>query len=99
MPVLPPPAPGVKAQPPSPPAPPGRSRRWPTVATVGVAALVTGIAGVLIGVAVGNSETNSDRPPADTAAGANGGELLPVRAVVDAVGPSIVTISSDVQLG
>jgi len=97
--VLPPPAPGVKAQPPSPPAPPDRSRRWTTVAAVGAAALVTGIAGVLIGVAVGNSETNSDRPPADTAAGANGGELLPVRAVVDAVGPSIVTISSDVQLG
>jgi putative serine protease PepD len=98
MPVLPPPAPGVKAQPPSPPGPPDRSRRWTTVAAVGAAALVTGIAGVLIGVAVGNSDT-STAPPAEAAAGSTGGELLPVRAVVDAVGPSIVTISSDVQLG
>jgi putative serine protease PepD len=59
---------------------------------------VTGIAGVLIGVAVGNSDP-STAPPAEAAAGSTGGELLPVRAVVDAVGPSIVTISSDVQLG
>src|SRR4051794_8883437 len=98
MPVLPPPAPGVKAQPPSPPSPPDRSRRWTMVAAVGAAALVTGIAGVLIGVAVGNSDTS---PASDRAAAAGGSipGVLPVRDVVDAVGPSIVTISSDVQLG
>ncbi len=98
MPVLPPPAPGVKAQPPSPPAPPDRSRRWTTVAAVGAAALITGIAGVLIGVAVGNSDPSPAPAAADAADGSTGG-LLPVRAVVEAVGPSIVTISSDVQLG
>src|SRR5215218_1026301 len=97
MPVLPPPAPGVKAQPPSPPAAPDRSRRWTTVAAVGAAALITGIAGVLIGVAVGNSDPSPAPAPADAGDGSTG--LLPVRAVVEAVGPSIVTISSDVQLG
>ena len=96
--MLPPPAPGVKAQPPSPPAPPDRSRRWTMVAAVGAAALVTGIAGVLIGVAVGNSDPNS-RPVQVAAEGGSSAGLLPVRDVVDAVGPSIVTISSDVQLG
>ena len=98
MPVLPPPAPGVKAQPPSPPGVPDRSRRWTTVAAVGAAALVTGIGGVLIGVAVGNSDTSPESAVAEAATGTVTGEL-PVRTVVDAVGPSIVTISSDVQLG
>jgi putative serine protease PepD len=68
------------------------------VAAAGAAALVAGIVGVLIGVAVGNSDTSSARPPVDAASGAPAG-LLPVREVVDAIGPSIVTISSDVQLG
>ena len=40
------------------------------------------------------------RPPdRAAAAGGSGPGVLPVREVVDAVGPSIVTISSDVQLG
>jgi putative serine protease PepD len=97
MPVLPPPAPGVKAQPPSPPAP-SRQRPWRIVTTVGVVALVAGISGVLIGVAVGDSNSAGDSAGVPViATGAGNG--LPVREVVDAVGPSVVTISSDVQLG
>jgi S1-C subfamily serine protease len=94
MPALPPPAPGVKAQPPSPPR--RASKRWPILAIACGAALVAGITGVIVGAAV--SDDGGSGPP--VAAGERrGAGLLPVRAVVDAVGPSVVTISSDVALG
>ena len=102
MPVLPPPAPGVKARPPSPPGRPP-SRRWPVVAAIGATALVAGLVGALIGSAgdddagsAGND--TSTRPPVVVEGAALGGPL-PVRAVVDAVGPSVVTISADLVQG
>jgi putative serine protease PepD len=93
MPALPPPAPGVKAQPPSPPRRP--VKRWPIIALAGGAVLVAGGAGVLVGAA-GSDHDSGSRPP--VVAG-GGSDLLRVPAVVDAVGPSVVTISSDVALG
>jgi putative serine protease PepD len=92
--VLPPPAPGVKARPPSPPGG-GRRRRWPIIAAASGAALAAGVGGVLIGLAVDDGDGSGAPPPVV----ASGGSGLAVRDVVDAVGPSIVTISSDVQLG
>ncbi len=102
MPVLPPPAPGVKALPPSPPGPSGGRPRWQVVATIGAVALVAGISGVLIGVAVADSDSQRATGAPVAASGRASGSgtgLLPVRQVVDAVGPSVVTISVDVPLG
>ena len=103
MPVMPPPAPGVKARPPSPPGRPP-TRRWPLVAAVAGTALVAGLVGVLIGSA-GDDDADADRvvtaderPPVIVEGAATGGPL-PVRAVVDAVGPSVVTISADLVQG
>ncbi len=101
--MLPPPAPGVKARPPS---PPGRAvpSRWPTVLAVGATALIAGLVGVLIGSSGDDDAVRStaggsasSRPPVVVEGGA--GALLPVRAVVDAVGPSVVTISADLVAG
>jgi S1-C subfamily serine protease len=69
------------------------------VAAIGAAALGAGIVGVLIGVAVGNSDTDSTPAPVAATAGGSTSGVLPVGEIVDALGPSIVTISSDVQLG
>ncbi len=96
MSVLPPPAPGVKARPPSPPG--ARPRRWPIVAAAAGAALVAGVGGVLVGLAVDDGESGSAPAPVVASDRASSGRL-PVEAVVDAVAPSVVTISSDVQLG
>lgn len=103
MPVLPPPAPGVKARPPS---PPGRaaSSRWPFVAAIGATALIAGLVGALIGSSGDDDDVltspggASARPPVVVEAGAGDGRL-PVGAVVDAVGPSVVTISADLVAG
>ena len=99
---MPPPAPGVKASPPSPPGRPP-ARRWPLVAAVGGTALAAGLVGVLIGSAGDDDDGSGDRitganPPV-VVEGASVGEALPVRAVVDAVGPSVVTISADLVQG
>src|SRR4051812_16845519 len=97
MSVLPPPAPGVKARPPSPPG--GRRRaRWQVAAAAAGAAVVAGTAGVLVGVAIDRGGEAPARSPV-VAPGRPTAGLLPVADVVDAVGPSVVTISSDVQLG
>ena len=98
---MPPPAPGVKASPPSPPGrPPGR--RWPLLLAVGGTALVAGLVGVLIGSA-GDGDESGDRiatvDPPVVVQGATVGESLPVHAVVDAVGPSVVTVSADLVQG
>ena len=97
MPVLPPPAPGVKPSPPGPPNParrsgPGRAR---LVAVAG-AAFAAGIAGVLIGVAIGNSDDSSDGP---LVVADGSGDGTPVLEIVDAVGPSVVTISAEQAQG
>jgi S1-C subfamily serine protease len=97
MSVLPPPAPGVKARPPSPPGVRSRSR-WPVVAAAAGAALVAGVGGVLVGVAADDGDGGSAPSPVVASGSARSGQL-PVGAVVDAVGPSVVTISSDVELG
>jgi S1-C subfamily serine protease len=100
MPVMPPPAPGVRARP---PAPPGgrRGRAWPVVVIVGIVALVAGLGGALLGyVLTGDDEDGA--PPAATAtspppierAKSSGG--FAVADVANAVGPSVVTISADV---
>jgi S1-C subfamily serine protease len=102
MPVLPPPAPGVKARPPSPPGRPP-ARPWPWVAAIGGTALVAGLVGALIGSSGDDAQQVltapvDERPPV-VVEGAAVGEGLPVRAVVDAVGPSVVTISADLVQG
>ena len=102
MSVLPPPAPGVKARPPSPPGRPP-TRRWPFVAAVAGTALAAGLLGVLIGSAGDEPDadrivTADQRPPVIVEGAAAGGPL-PVRAVVDSVGPSVVTISADLVQG
>jgi len=102
MPVLPPPAPGVKARPPSPPGRPP-ARPWPWVAAIGGTALLAGLVGALIGSSGDDAQRVvtapvDERPPV-VVEGAAVGEGLPVRAVVDAVGPSVVTISADLVQG
>jgi putative serine protease PepD len=102
MPVLPPPAPGVKARPPS---PPGRttSSRWSFLAAIGATALIAGLVGALIGSSDDDDVLTSTsgggaRPPVVVEGGSGDGRL-PVGAVVDAVGPSVVTISADLLAG
>jgi putative serine protease PepD len=84
MPVLPPPAPGVPPRPPAGSAP-GRSR-WPTVLAFGaMAVLLAGLIGALIGAAGSDDDGDSSAGPID------------VRRVAESVGPSVVTISADVD--
>lgn len=70
---------------------------------IGATALGAGLVGVLIGSA-GDDDVRSSgndtstRPPVVVEGAAVGG-ALPVRAVVDAVGPSVVTISADLVQG
>ena len=102
MPVLPPPAPGVRPRPPNPPGT-ARRRSWIVVVAAGVAALLAGLGGVLVGVALDDDDDAITAPtaptiPAGTPASRRQG-ALPVRAVAEAVAPSIVTISADVQGG
>ena len=102
MPVLPPPAPGVRARPPSPPG--GRRRRlWPVIVLAGLVSLLAGLVGVFVGAALDDDEggdaTNvTETSTARTVATSPTGRL-PVRAVAESVGPSIVTISADVANG
>jgi putative serine protease PepD len=105
MPVLPPPAPGVRARPPSPPGA-GRShgRVWPVVVTGAVAALAAGMIGVLVGMAVDDGDAAGTVPngpvtPVTLPASVFQGERLPVQAVATTVGPSVVTITADVVGG
>jgi putative serine protease PepD len=102
--VLPPPAPGVKARPPSPPGRPPQ-RRWPFVAAIAGTALVAALLGALLGsagddgggsAARGGTITGG-RPPVVVEGESRA--AVPVRAVVDAVGPSVVTISADLRAG
>ena len=105
MPVLPPPAPGVRARPPSPPGGgPAARRTWPVVAAAAVAALLAGVVGVLIGVAVDDGDgaatvRNPPVAPVTLPASEFQGERLPVQAVAAVVGPSVVTITADVRGG
>jgi len=102
MPVMPPPAPGVR---PSPPAPPGGRQRgpWPIIVIAGAAALLAGTGGALIAAAVTSGDSGDDDPPAATQVtsprvvrgGPAGG--LSVVDVANAVGPSVVTISADID--
>ena len=98
MSVLPPPAPGVPPKPPSRPVSSGR-RPWPLVAAVGGTALVAATAGLLIGTAIDDDEAPLAGTTPTLAINAEPGARLPVRAVAEAVGPSVVTISADVQQG
>ena len=112
MPVLPPPAPGVR---PRPPAPPGRhiGRHRPVVAAVGAVALLAGLIGVLTGLMLADDDgaktslagtkdpTRSAPSPTEvaTTAGAPSAPAgrLDVQAVADLVAPSVVTISADID--
>jgi S1-C subfamily serine protease len=98
MSVLPPPAPGVPPKPPTRPAPSGRAR-WPLVVAVGATALVAATAGLVIGAAIDDEEAPAAGAIPTVAINAEPGARLPVRAVAEAVGPSVVTISADVQQG
>ena len=102
MPVMPPPAPGVRARP---PAPPGarRSAAWPVIVIVGVVALVAGLGGALLGSVLTDDDGSGSGPvdsvPTVTSSptierARSTGELA-VADVANAVGPSVVTISAD----
>ncbi len=101
MPVMPPPAPGVR---PRPPAPPGGKRRseWPIVVVAGVVALVAGLGGALIGSAITDED---DAPAAASTTTPLPAEPVKTRgsisvaSIAGAVGPSVVTISADVEGG
>jgi S1-C subfamily serine protease len=99
MPVMPPPAPGVR---PRPPAPPGAARRrgWPVVVIAGVAALAAGFAGALLGAALDDEDQESSARSTTTVVPArrvNAQDALSVAEVAAAVGPSVVTISVDLE--
>jgi S1-C subfamily serine protease len=84
MPVLPPPAPGVPPRPPAGTA--GRSERWRLILAAAVAAvLLVGLIGALLGAWLADRD--------DEATGIN------VKRVAERVGPSVVTISADVEGG
>ncbi len=68
-------------------------------------ALLAALIGVLVGVALGDSSDNgkvataSGQAPVIVAEGGSSSARVPVREVVDAVGPSVVTISVDLPEG
>jgi putative serine protease PepD len=91
--ALPPPAPGVPPRPPLRPTERPGTRRWPIAAGAAVAVLLlAALTGGWIGAELSDigSHGHGDR---STAAG------LDVKAVADAVGPSVVTISADIASG
>ncbi len=65
-------------------------------------ALLAGLTGVLVGIAIDDNDTGGDANVTATTTArtvAATGSRLPVRAVAEAVGPSIVTISADLPAG
>ena len=101
MSVMPPPAPGVR---PRPPAPPGALRRrgWPVVVIAGIAALAAGFGGALLGAALDDEDQESSARSTTTVVPArrvNAEDGLSVAEVAAAVGPSVVTISVDIEAG
>jgi putative serine protease PepD len=65
--------------------------------------MLAGLAGVLVGLAIGDNDAGEDANVTTTTTTArtvaSTGSRLPVREVAEAVGPSIVTISADVPAG
>lgn len=102
--MLPPPAPGVPPRPPvagpAEPATPPRRRTTSTGLAVAAAAVLAGTSGVLVGFALDDG-AGDDRDLAvvdtDAVVVADPAGGLDVRGVVDAVGPSVVTISADIE--
>ena len=69
------------------------------VAAAGAAALVAALAGVLIGLAIDDDEPDAAAGVPSLPVRVEPGSRLPVRAVAEAVGPSVVTISADLENG
>ncbi len=100
LPTLPPPPPPMSAVPPAPAAPPPRSpRRWPWVAAGAAVALACGVGGGVLGAQLASDDRPSNgqailvASPTDgdgSSAVAMGG--VDVRAIVERVGPSVVTV-------
>ena len=69
----------------------------------GVTALLAGLAGVLVGLAIGDDDGGSAENAAEPSTGqtiaAGSAGRLAVREVAESVGPSIVTISADIPAG
>ena len=69
----------------------------------GVIALLAGLAGVLVGLAIGDDDGGSAENAAETSTGqtisTGSAGRLAVREVAESVGPSIVTISADLAAG
>ena len=87
MPVLPPPAPGVPPRSPAGAAGGTRPERWRVVLAVAAGAiLLAGLIGALLGAWL------ADRDDDDEATGS-----INVKRVAERVGPSVVTISADVE--
>ena len=101
MSVMPPPAPGVRPRPPAPPGAP-RRRGWPVVVIAGIAALAAGFGGALLGAALDDEDQESSARSTTTVVPArrvNAEDGLSVAEVAAAVGPSVVTISVDIEAG
>ena len=74
------------------------------LATAAAVALLAGLVGALIGAVIGDDGgsgqlTSSGRAPIIVSEGGSSNERVPVREVVEAVGPSVVTISVDLAQG
>ena len=104
MPVMPPPAPGVRPRPPAPPGAAASRRGWPVVVIAGVAALAAGFGGALLGAALDDGDDGiiADARSTATVVPARPrqcGRRLVGAEVAAAVGPSVVTISVDIEAG
>lgn len=94
-------------QPPPPPPPTGHPRRWRRLVTLGAAMAIIAVGAGAVGAVIGRRFDNDPLPPqrasnaAIDVADARDGDLPPidVAAVAAFVGPSIVTISADIDGG
>ena len=106
LPTLPPPTPPGSAMPPAPATPsPRPSRRWPWVVAGATLALACGVGGGVLGAELASDDDRPSNgqailvasPPGDDGSPVVTTSGVDVRAIVDRVGPSVVTVVSIVD--